>query len=78
MFRFTYAICKINKDFIKTIKKDEDFCARLGDHCKTNLSTSELFYFAFKYKLGNARKYNFKGTLVTSDVKNSIKDDKVG
>lgn len=59
LFRFTYAICKVNKDFIKTITEPSEFIQRLSLHSKHKLAGAdgELKRMAFKYKLGAAKKY---------------------
>ena len=55
MFRLTYAILKVHKDFIKTIESKDKFIAALGEHSKKNTNTLALLDYAFKYKMGAAK-----------------------
>ena len=49
IYRFTYAITKIHKDWIKTQTDPQTFFEEFGKHSKANSTYEELFKYAFKY-----------------------------
>lgn len=76
MFRFTYAICKVNKDCIKSVTKAELFNDYLSKKSKQNTKFEELSRWAFKMKLGKASALQFsKSNKDDLKVDHVLKDD---
>ena len=59
LYRLTYSVTKINKEFIKTIPKGADFIAVLGEHSRKELPRMHGFFIkmTFKYPMGSARRH---------------------
>ena len=61
LYRMTYAITKINKDYIKTITDADSFINQLGARTKQVLPGchGQFMRAAFKYPLGTAARHKF-------------------
>lgn len=79
MYRMTYAVVKMNKEFIKSIKSKDDFISHLSQYSKKMMPTTHEKFMnaAFSYPLGKAKKYKFSQQQVTSQISKSFSKDKM-
>ena len=61
LYRMTYAITKVQKDFIKTLNDPNNFISQLGLKSKELLPKCHgtFMRLAFKYPLGKAKRHRF-------------------
>lgn len=63
IFRYTYAIMKYHKAFIKTIQAQDHFIEKLRTEARANTVLPKLLKFAFKYKIKPSQ-YDFKAAKI--------------
>lgn len=61
VYRMTYSITKIHKNYIKTISDPAHFIEKLGERSKQVIPKchGQFLRFAFRYPLGTARRHKF-------------------
>jgi len=80
IYRMTYAITKLHKEFIKKIPKGEDFISQLAGYSRKMMPQyhEQFLRYAFKYPIGSARRHKLSQQEVSAMLSNLVnKKDKM-